>query len=90
MELVKQLLGENEVEVVLARLDRLTLDEARTTAAQSLEVFYGLIQNMKLVMDSEQSHWLVKFCLLSGFPYRWKGIDQWYPGYAGYIFLPLS
>ena len=41
-------------EAVLRRLDRLTQDEARTTAAQSLEVVYGLVQNMSVVMDSEQ------------------------------------
>jgi hypothetical protein len=50
-KLVKKLLGENEVEAVLQRLDRLTQDEARMTAAQTLEVVYGLVQNMKVVMD---------------------------------------
>lgn len=56
VKFVKKLLGESEVEAVLQRLDRLTLDEARTTAAQTLEVVYGLVQNMKLVMDGEQTH----------------------------------
>ena len=37
VKFVKKLLGENDVEAILQRLDRLTLDEARTTAAQSLE-----------------------------------------------------
>jgi hypothetical protein len=50
-KLVKKLLGENEVEGVLQRLDRLTQDEARTAAAQTLDVVYGLVQNMKMVMD---------------------------------------
>ena len=54
MKLVKKLLGENEVEAVLQRLDRLTDDEARTTAAQTLEVVYGLVQNIRVVMDGEQ------------------------------------
>jgi hypothetical protein len=53
VKLVKKLLGENEVEAVLQRLDRLTLDEARTTAAQTLEVVYGLVQNMRVVMDGK-------------------------------------
>ncbi|KAH9990933.1 hypothetical protein BJV77DRAFT_566061 [Russula vinacea] len=48
---VKKLFGENEVDAILQRLDRLTQDEARTTAAQTLEVVYGLIQNMRVVMD---------------------------------------
>jgi hypothetical protein len=53
VKLVKKLLGENDVEAVLQRLDRLTADEARTTAAQTLEVVYGLIQNMRVVIDGE-------------------------------------
>ena len=48
-----KLLGENEVESALKRLDRLTQDEARATAAQILEVVYGLVQNMNVVMDGE-------------------------------------
>ena len=51
---VKKVFREKDVEAVLHRLDRLTQDEARTTAAQSLEVVYGLVQNMSVVMDSEQ------------------------------------
>jgi hypothetical protein len=51
VKLVKKLLGENEVEAVLQRIDRLTLDEARTTAAQTLQVVYGLVQNMRSVID---------------------------------------
>ena len=47
--------GEKDVEAVLDRLDRLTQDEARTTAAQTLEVVYGLVQNMRVVTDGEKS-----------------------------------
>jgi hypothetical protein len=50
---VKKASGENEVEAVLERLDRLTIDEARTTAAQTLEVVYGLVQNMRAGMNGE-------------------------------------
>ena len=53
VKLVKKILGDNEVESVLQRLDRLTLDEARTTATQTLEVVHGLVQNMRVVMDGE-------------------------------------
>ena len=53
VKLVKKLLGGNEVEAVLRRLDRLSQDEARTTAAQTLEVVYGLVQNMRVVMDGK-------------------------------------
>ena len=50
---MKKFFGENDVEVVLQRLDRLTQDEARTTAAQTLEVVYGLVQNMRVVIDGK-------------------------------------
>jgi hypothetical protein len=53
-KLVKKLLGENEVEAITQRLDRLTQDEARITAAQTLEVVYGLFQNMRVIMDGEK------------------------------------
>ena len=46
--------GEKDVEVVLQRLDRLTLDEARITAAQTFDVVCGLFQNMRVVMDGER------------------------------------
>jgi hypothetical protein len=52
--LSKKLLGEKDVEGVLQRLHRLTQDEAWITAAQTLEVVYGLVQNMRVVMDGEQ------------------------------------
>jgi len=51
LKLMKKAWGEKEVEAVLHRLDRLTQDEARTTAAQTLEVVYGLVQNMRMIMD---------------------------------------
>ena len=47
----KKLLGESEIEAVLQRLDRLTQDEARMTVAQTLEVVYSLISNVKVIMD---------------------------------------
>ena len=51
---MKKLLGENDVEAILLKLDRLTLDEARTTGAQSLEVVYGLVRDMGQAMDGEK------------------------------------
>jgi len=50
---VKKILGENEIEAVLQRLDRLTLDESRATGAQTLQVVYGLVQHRRVVMDGE-------------------------------------
>jgi len=66
--MVKKLLGENEVEAALKKLDRLTHDETRTTAAQTLEVVYSLVQNMRLVMDGEYTYWHVCYWLLITFP----------------------
>ncbi|KAI0247815.1 hypothetical protein BJV78DRAFT_1363940 [Lactifluus subvellereus] len=46
----KKRLGENGVQAALQRLIRLTQDEARETATQTLEIIYHLVQNMKTVM----------------------------------------
>ena len=60
----KKLLGENEIEAVIQRLDRLTDDEARMTVAQTLQVVHGLINNVKVVMDGMQV--LPARCQLAG------------------------
>jgi len=52
---VKKRFGEMNVEVVMQRLDRLTPDEARATAMPTLEVVYSLVQNMKVVINGEQT-----------------------------------
>ena len=36
---------------MLERLDRLTREEAQTTATQTLELVYGLVKNIKVVME---------------------------------------
>jgi hypothetical protein len=50
----KKLIGGKDIEAVLQRLDRLTGDEARITAAQTLKVVHGLFQTMRDVVDGEQ------------------------------------
>jgi hypothetical protein len=53
---VKSVLGENDIEAVLRKLDRLTSDECRATAAQTLEVVYGLAQHSRrVVIDGEKA-----------------------------------
>ena len=47
----KKLLGEKDIASVLQRLDRLTLEESKTTVAQTLDVVYGLVNNMEVVME---------------------------------------
>ena len=55
-KLVGKLVGEKKLEAMAQRLDRLTQDEARQTGAQILKVVYGLVGNMKVVMDGKQIH----------------------------------
>jgi len=50
-----KLRGEKEIEATIERLNRLTLDEGRATAAQTLEVVYGLVQQKRAIMDGENS-----------------------------------
>jgi hypothetical protein len=56
---VKNLFRENGINAVFQRLDRLTQDEAWTTAAQTLEVVYGLFRYMRVVIDGERIYCLV-------------------------------
>src|ERR1700756_3105888 len=83
-KLVKKFLGEKDVEAVIQRLDRLTQDEARITAAQTLEVVYGLVQNMRAVMDGGEIHQACR-PVLSILPFRWKGISRLCPGCSRYV-----
>ena len=53
-KLVGKLVGEKKMEAILQRLDRLTQDEAQQTVAQVFEVVHGLVENMNVVMNSEQ------------------------------------
>ena len=50
-KLGKKLFGENDIEAVLQRFDRLTKEEARFTAAQTLEVAHRLVKKMNDVTD---------------------------------------
>jgi len=54
VKFVKNFFKEKDIEAVLERLDRLTQDEARTTAAHMLAIVHGLVQNMKEFMGGEQ------------------------------------
>ena len=54
-KLLKKILGQNDIEAALLRLDRLTLDEAWATGAQTLEVVHGLAQHRKAVLDGKNT-----------------------------------
>ena len=45
-EFEQGIFGDEHTEAVLRRLDRLTPNEARTTAEEILKVVYGLVQDM--------------------------------------------
>jgi hypothetical protein len=47
----KKLLGERSIDMVLQRLDRLTVEESRATVVQTLDVVHGLVNNMEVVME---------------------------------------
>ena len=72
---MKKVFGEKEIEATLQRIDRLTQDEARTTAAETLKVVHSLVQGMKEAMDGGQyCARLVILCQLNALPSRWQGI----------------
>jgi hypothetical protein len=43
------------MEAALRRLDRLTSDEGRATAAQTLEAVYGLVRHRRVVLDGAKA-----------------------------------
>ena len=47
----KKLLGEREIESVLDRLDRLTVEESKMTAAQTYDVVCRLVNKMQVIME---------------------------------------
>ena len=49
----KKLLGEKDVEGLLKKLDRLTLEESQAAATLTLEVVHDLAKNLKVVMECE-------------------------------------
>ena len=73
----KKLFGDNDIEAVLYRLDRLTPDETRAAAAQTLEVVYGLSENLRQVMSGER---VLLYPVVNTFPniylLRWKCINR--------------
>ena len=60
---MRKVRGKNEIEAALWRLDRLTSDEGRAMAAQTLEVVYGLVQDRRVVLDGEKALHVLFFLL---------------------------
>jgi hypothetical protein len=61
---------------VLQRLDRLTVEESRMTATQTMEIVYGLFNNMKVVMDGTETILDISLSMANVFLFRWKSIDR--------------
>jgi hypothetical protein len=47
----RKLLGDKDIESVLNRLDRLTLEESKITTAQTLDVVCRLVNKLQVVME---------------------------------------
>jgi hypothetical protein len=52
---LKKLLGRNDVEDALKRLDKLTQEEAKMATAEVLKITRGMDSNMKVLIDGEQT-----------------------------------
>ena len=72
--------------MVLERLDRLTLDEGRITASEILKVVYGLVRNMRVVMEGEQTDSACHPSALRNSLFRWQLIRRRYLGCPGYVY----
>lgn len=70
----KKLLGEGEIEAVLQKLGRVTQEEARMMAAQTLQVVHCLVNNVKVVMDGP--------CFVSSRVLMFRRADIWIDGKA--------
>jgi hypothetical protein len=84
----KKLLGESQIEAVTQRLDRLTLDEARLTIAQTLQVVHGLVNNVRVVMEGMRV--LSARCQLLTCLSRRQGINKRHTTGSEYAWLKID
>ena len=59
----RKILGEKDIESILQRLDRLILDGSMMTVAQTFSAVYGLVNNMRVVMEGAYQL-LTNICIL--------------------------
>jgi hypothetical protein len=52
------------------------MEESRMTVTQTMEVFYGLFNNMKVVMNGTEALLDISFNVLNVYPFRWKGVNR--------------
>jgi hypothetical protein len=72
---------------VLERLDRLTREEAQTTATQTLGLVYCLVKNIKIVMDGTHGLFVLHAVLINAYPFRGKRVDGWCLSNSRYVLL---
>lgn len=82
-----KLVGENDMEAVLQRLDRLTRKEAQTMATHTMELVCGLVKNIKVVMDGACGLFASSPILIVSFPSRGKRHNGWCPSISQYVLL---
>jgi hypothetical protein len=69
-------MGENDIEEVLQRLDRLTSEESKMTATLTMEVVCGLFRNMEEVMNGTETLLDISFSVPTVCPFRWKIVNR--------------
>lgn len=62
-----KILGENDIEMLLKRLDRLTQEEGVAAGAQILGNVHDLVQNTRVAIDGEKH---VKYPSIMANPYQ--------------------
>ena len=75
----KPFLGEKDIDLVLRRLDRLTLEEARMTVAHTVDVVIGLVNIMQVVMEGAHCQFVLVHAWYkrpNGQSGRWQGFDR--------------
>ena len=58
---LKKLLGRNDVENALKRLDKLTQEEVRMATAEVLKTTRGMDSNMKVLIDGSQTRFILLY-----------------------------
>jgi hypothetical protein len=74
------LLGEKEIDAVLQRLNRLTLEESKAAVAQTLDIVYRLVKSMEVVMEGTYRLFVRLHARYEHGCGRWQGIARRYPG----------
>ena len=67
---MERLLGGSDIEAILQRLDRLTVEESQMAAKPITEVIFSLFKNMNAVMDGMEHLLEISFSVLNVCPFK--------------------